>query len=190
MDKSLSEIARGYSQALLSLAQSESLRDRVESELTELREALASSGDLLAFLKDPKVTSEGKVKALDEILGEGVSQITRAQLALAVGQGRSGLLPQIIDTFFQLAAESRRKLTAKVTTAVALSEEMAQKVEATISGLAGEPIFLKRAVNPNLLGGIVIQLGDRIIDGSLSSQFRQFQEGISRTILTEKGEVC
>ncbi|MFQ5543241.1 MAG: ATP synthase F1 subunit delta [Nitrospiria bacterium] len=186
-DNKNGNIAQGYSQGLLSIAQGEGLTDQVEGELSDLREALSSNGDLLTFLKDPKVTSEGKKKALADILGAGVSHITHYQIALAIEQGRGACLPEIIDVFFQLAAESRRKLTAKVTTAVPLSEEMAQKVEETISNLAGEPIFLKRAVNTDLLGGIVIQLGDRIIDGSLSSQFKQLQEGISRKILTEKG---
>lgn len=186
-DNERGEIARGYSQGLLSIAQGEGLTDQVEGELTGLREAFSSNADLLSFLKDSRVTSEGKRKALADILGEGVSRITHSQIALAIEQGRGALLPEIIDTFFRLAAESRKKLTAKVTTAVPLSEEMAQKVEGTISGLAGAPIFLKRSVNPDLLGGIVIQLGDRIIDGSLSGQFKQFQEGISRKILTEKG---
>ena len=186
-DNKRRKIAQGYSQALLSIAQSEELTDRVEGELTELRDILSSNGDLLAFLKDPKVTSEGKSKALSDILGENISRITHSQIALAVEQGQGALLPEIIDVFFHLAAESRRKLTAKVTTAVPLSEEMAQKVEETIADLAGGPIFMKRSVNADLLGGIVIQLGDRIIDGSLSSQFKQFQDGIFKKILTEKG---
>jgi len=187
MDKTLAEIAVGYSQALLSLAESEGLRDQVEAELTELSAAFSANGDLLTFLKDPKVKNEGKSQALADLLGEGVSRITRTQLSLALEQGRGPILPEILDTFFRLAAESRRKLTAKVTTAVALSGEMTKKVESSISALAGEPIFLKRSVDPDLLGGIVIQLGDRIIDGSLRSQFKQLQEGISKKILTEKG---
>ena len=74
-----------------------------------------------------------------------------------------------------------------MTTAVPLSDAVAKKVEATLSDLAGQSVFLKMSVDPSILGGITVQLGDRIIDGSLKGQLDHLREGISRKILTEKG---
>ncbi len=186
-DSELHNLIQGYSLALFGVAKCEGLIDRIESELTDLRDTLSSNEELLPFLKDPKVTPEGKRKALSELLGDKISPLIHFQLSLAIEQGRAPLLPAIIDGFFDLTAESRKKITAKVTTAIALSESAIKKIETTLSDLAGEPVFLKMSVNPEILGGITVHLGDRIIDGSLKGQMDQLREGISRKILTEKG---
>ncbi len=183
----LHEVIEGYSQALLSVAKSEGVVDLVETQLTELRDAFSSNNDLIPFLKDPKVTAEGKQKAMAELWGDQVSPIIHFPLSLAIEQGRAALLPAIIDHFFSLTSESRKKITAKVITAVPLSEAATKNIESTLSELVGEAVYLKMSVDPEILGGITVYLGDRIIDGSLKGQLEHLREGISRKILTEKG---
>ncbi len=180
-------VVEGYAQALLAVAKSEAAVDRVEEELTELRNTFSKNHELISFLKDPKITEEGKRKAVAELLGTQVSHLVHFQIGLAIEQGRAPLLPAIIDQFFSLTSESRKKITAKVTTAIPLSDSATQKMEATLSELVGEAVFLKMSVDPDILGGIMVHLGDRIIDGSLKGQLDQLREGISRKILTEKG---
>ncbi|MFQ5597967.1 MAG: ATP synthase F1 subunit delta [Nitrospiria bacterium] len=186
-NKELHSVIESYAQALLLIAKSEGCIDQVEKELTDLRDALSRSSDLVPFLKDPKVTSEGKSKAVGDLLGNDVSRITYLQLGLAVEQGWGALLPGIIDHFFKLTSESRKKITARVITAAPISETAAEKIENTLSDLAGEPVFLKMSVDPKILGGITVYLGDRIIDGSLKNQIDRMREGISAKILTQKG---
>ncbi len=188
-DLTTAQIAQGYSQALLSIAKSEGLLDRVEEELTALRDAFSSDSRLGAFLDNQKVTTEGKRDAISELLGKQVSEITRTQISLAIEQGRGSLLPDIIDAYFALTAESRKKITAKIITAVPLSDAALQNIESTLSELVGVPVFLKTAVDPEILGGITVHLAGRIIDGSLKSRLDHLREGLSRKILTEKGDV-
>lgn len=187
-DPKTAHIAQGYSQALLSVAKSEGLVDQVEEELTALGDAFSSDSRLQAFLDNPKVTSEGKRDAISELLGKQVSRITSAQISLAIEQERGALLPSIIEQYFKLTAESRKKLTAKVITAVPLSDAASQNIESTLSELVGEPVFLKASVDPEILGGITVHLAGRIIDGSLKNRLEHLREGLSRKILTEKGE--
>jgi len=187
-DPTIVRIAEGYSQAILSIAQSEGLVDQVEEELTGLRDAFSSDSRLQSFIDNPKITPEGKRDAISELLGKQVSKVTAAQISLAIEQERGSLLPDIIDQYFKLTAESRKKLTAKVITAVPLSDAASQNIESTLSGLVGEPVFLKTSIDPAILGGITVHLAGRIIDGSLKSRLDRLREGLSRKILTEKGE--
>jgi F-type H+-transporting ATPase subunit delta len=187
VDRPRPEIVRGYAQAMLMVAAGEEMLDQVEQELTQFKKVLEKNSSILEFLKDPKVAPEGKEKAVGEILGGDVSQITLHQVMLAIGQGRGELLPDIIDEFFRFAAESRKRTTAEVVTAVPLSEETGQKLEQVLSELIGEAVFLKKAVDPSLLGGLVVRVGERIIDGSIRGQLLRLKEGLSREILTEKG---
>ncbi len=187
VDRPKAEIVRGYAQAMLMVSAGEDLLDQVEQELTQFKEVLQKNSSVLEFLKDPKVAPEGKEKAVAEIFGGEVSQITLHQAALAIGQGRGALLLDIIEAFFRLASESRKKATAEVVTAVALTEETGKKLEEVLSGLIGEAVFLKKTVDPSLLGGLVVRVGERIIDGSIRGQLLRMREGMSREILTEKG---
>lgn len=187
VDRPRAEIVRGYAQAMLMVAAGEEMLDQVEQELTQFKKVLEKNSAVLEFLKDPKISPEGKEKAAGEILGGEVSQITLHQIMLAIGQGRGELLLDILDEFFRLASESRKKATAEVVTAVPLTEETGKKLEEVLSGLIGEAVFLKKAVDPSLLGGLVVRVGERIIDGSVRGQLLRMREGISREILTEKG---
>ena len=182
-----SEIIRGYAHAILWVAQGEGMLDRVEQDLAQFKEVLEKNYPLQAFLKDPKVTSEGKQKAIAEILGREVSGMTLSHISLVIGQERGDLLLEIVEQFFHLAAESRRKITAEVTTAVPLPEETRKKLEKVFSELIGQAVFLKTSVDPSLLGAIVVRIGERIIDGSIRGQLDRLREGISKDILAEKG---
>lgn len=184
-----SEIVRGYAQAIWAVAQGEGVLDQVEQELTRIKELLEKNNELQEFLKDPKVAADGKQKAMAEILGGEVSRVTRHGIELAVGQGRGGLLPKVIEAFFRLAAESRKRVTAQVTTAVPLTDEGKEKLEKTLSELTGEPVFLKMSVDPSLVGGFVVQIGERIIDGSVRGRLHRLRNDLSREILSGKGKL-
>jgi len=187
-DKKTREIARSYAQAILAIARCEGVLEKVEEELTQFKTVFDRNPALLEFLKDPKITPEGKEKAIEEILGGETSQISRHHIRLAIDQSRGGLLPEIFNAFFELASESRGRTTAKVITAVPLSEALEKKLESTLTELTGEAVFLKKSVDPAILGGIVIQMGERIIDGSLRRQLGRLREEISGKILAEKGK--
>ena len=186
-DIKVSDIIRGYAQAILSVAEREGMLDKVEQELTRFKEVVEKDASLQEFPKDPRVTSEGKQKAVAEILRREVSTISLHHISMAIEHGRAGLLLKVVEDFFSLAAASRRKVTAEVTTAVPLSEETGKKMENLLSEMIGEAVFLKTSVDPSLLGGMVIRVGERIIDGSIRSQFRRLKERISKDILTGKG---
>lgn len=180
------DLIKGYAQAILSLAQGEGLLDQVEQELTQFKEVLEKNAPLQEFLKDPMVTSDGKQKAVAEILEREISTISLHQITLAIAQGRGGLLLKVVEEFFRLAAASRRKVTAEVTTAIPLSEETAKKMESTLSELMGEAVFLKTSVDPSILGGMLVRIGERIINGSIRSQLHRLKEMVSSEILMGK----
>lgn len=182
-----SDIVRGYAHAILDVARAEGMLDRVEQELTQFLGVLEKNYTLQEFLKDPKVTSKGKQKAIAEILGREVSEITLRQIALAIEQERGSLLLKIVEHFFRLAAESRRKITTEVTTAVPVSEETRKELEEVFSELVGQAVYLKTSVDPSLLGSVVVRIGERIIDGSVQRQLDRLRQGIHKGILAEKG---
>ena len=175
-------IVKGYAEALFQVAKSEDLVETVEDELYALREALRGNAELREFLSNLRVASEGKKKALIEILGTGLSPITLNHLNLIIDQGRERKLAAIAEAFASLAAAAREKATAEVITSIPLSEKMAEKLSRALTKLTKKQVFLKPRVDPTILGGAIVRVENRVIDGSLHQQLgrmrRAMVEGI------------
>ena len=171
-------IVKGYAEALFQVAKSEGLLETVEDEFYALREALQGNAELREFLSNLRVASEGKKKALVEILGKGLSPITLNHLNLIIDQGRERKLAAIVEKFASLAAAAREKVTAEVITSIPLSEKMAEKLSRTLTKMTKKQVFLKPRVDPSILGGAIVRVENKVIDGSLRHQLGQMRRAM------------
>jgi F-type H+-transporting ATPase subunit delta len=172
-------IQTGYARALFEMAQAEGATDRVEEQLIRLRDLLKSSPELLQFLKDPNIQHEGKRKALADLFQGRVHPVVLSMLIALSDQDRIGRLPHIIEEFSAIAAAARQKLTGEITTAVPLDEAALQRFAAELSRITGKNVQLVPRVDPGILGGAVIQVGEQIIDGSLRRRLEQIRETLA-----------
>lgn len=173
-------INTGYARALFEMAQAESVTDRVEEELIRLRDLLKASPELLQFLKDPNIQHEGKRKALAELFQGRVHPVVLTMLIALSDQDRVGRLPHIIEEFSALAAAARQKITGEITTAVPLDDGTVQRFAAELSRITGKTVRLIPRVDPGILGGAIIQVGEQIIDGSLRRKLDQIQQRLAQ----------
>ncbi|MCX8118405.1 MAG: ATP synthase F1 subunit delta [Desulfobacterota bacterium] len=174
-------VVRGYAEALFHMARAEEVLDRVEEELTRLKTGLESNAELKEFLSNPQVSSEGKRSALSQIFGGTVSALTLDWLHLVIDQGRQRRLPNIIETFFGLAEESRQKVTAEVITATPLTEDLIQRLEKELSRASKKRVFLKPMVDPSILGGAIVKIENKIIDGSIRHRLEEIKQEMVKT---------
>ncbi len=172
-------INTGYARALFEMAQAEEATDRVEEQLIRLRDLLKSSPELLQFLKDPNIQHEGKRKALAELFQGRVHPVVLTMLITLSDQDRIGRLPHIIEEFSAIAAAARQKITGEITTAVPLDEPTVQRFAAELSRITGKNVQLIPRVDPGILGGAIIQVGEQIIDGSLRRRLEQIKENLA-----------
>jgi F-type H+-transporting ATPase subunit delta len=163
-------IVKGYAEALFHVAKSEGLLETVEDELYALREALQGNAQLREFLSNLRVASEGKKKALVEILGTRLSPVTLNHLNLIIDQGRERNIAAIAEAFASLAAASREKITAEVITSIPLSEKMAEKLSRALTKVTKKQVFLRPRVDSSILGGAIVRVENKVIDGSLRQQ--------------------
>jgi len=171
-------IVDGYAESLFQVAKSENLVEVVEDELDRLKETLRGNPDLREFLSNPRIAPEGKKKALVEIFGEKVSSITLNHLNMLIDQGRQRKLVPIIECFAGLAAAAREKVTAEVITSIPLSDKMVQKLSRELGKVTKKQVFLKPRVDPSILGGAIIRVENKIIDGSLRHQLGQMRRAM------------
>jgi F-type H+-transporting ATPase subunit delta len=175
-------VAKGYAEALFQIAKSEGLIEVVEDELYKLKETLEGNAELREFLSNLRIGLEGKKKALHEILGKDVSAITLNHLNLVIDQGRQRKLLRITEEFAALAAAAREKVTADVITSVPLSDAMVEKLTRELTKVTKKQVFLRSRVDPSIIGGAIIRVENKIIDGSLRHRLGQMRRAMIQII--------
>lgn len=173
-------INSGYAQALLELAQAEAVTARVEEEMFRLRELLKGNPALLEFLKDPNIKREGKRQALTELFQGRVHPLVLNALLTISDTDRTSRLQPIIEKFITIAAAARQKVSGEITTAIHLDDATIARLAAELSRVTGKSVQLFQKVDPSILGGVIVKIGEQIIDGSLRRKLNQIHELISK----------
>jgi F-type H+-transporting ATPase subunit delta len=168
-------LVKAYAEALLQIARAEERLDRVEEEMALVGKAIDTNAELKEFLNDPGLAPAGKQAALAEIFGKSLSPMTMHWLHMVVDEGRQRRLPAIIEAFSGLAQEAREMVTAEVVTAVPLSEEMAGRLARELSKSTRKRVHLQPVVDESILGGVVIRIGGKVIDGSIRHRLEEIK---------------
>lgn len=164
-----------YARALLEMAQAENAVDRVADDLFRLGELVKANPALLQFLKDANVTREGKRQALAELFQNRVHSLVLDMLITISDVDRANRLAAIIEEFIAQASAARKKVSGEVVTAVPLDAATLQRMAAELSRVTGRNVDLLQRVDPAILGGAIIQVGEQIIDGSLRRKLEQIK---------------
>jgi F-type H+-transporting ATPase subunit delta len=157
-------------QALLAAAEKQRALDGVEDQLFRFGRILDREPELASLLSDTDVPADKRVALLDEVLGDKVYPVTAALLRETVRTPRGRHLDVIAEELADLAAARRNRSVARVRTAVALSDAQEQRLTGTLSQLYGRAVSLQVELDESLLGGMVIRVGDEVIDGSVAGK--------------------
>ena len=157
-------------QSLLASAESAGRLDQVEEELFRFGRALVADGELQLVLSSPALTAAVKQSILTDLLGGKADPVTVELLGFAAGHLRGRRLEQSIDVLSELAAERRDQLVALVTVAKPMSAEQQQRLAAGLQRIYGHAVNLNIDIDPALVGGITVKIGDEVIDGSIASR--------------------
>lgn len=168
-----------YASALFDLASEQGLVTAVESDLDKLGDALRQSADLADLIRNPKIGREAAGKAMDAVAGVlNLSDLTKNFLGVLAANRRLGALTDIVRAFSAIAAAQRGEVAAEVTSAHPLTDaqlaELAQKLKAR----EGKEIKLKANVDPDILGGLVVRIGSRQIDGSIRTRLNSLAQAM------------
>ncbi|MFJ2263382.1 F0F1 ATP synthase subunit delta [Streptomyces sp. NPDC087844] len=150
--------------------------DDVEDELFRFGRIVASDTGLRAALTDRGATAAAKSELLRNLLGGRADAVTERLVTRLVTAPRGRSLESGLESLSKLAADRRNRMVAVVTSAVPLSDVQKQRLGAALAKLYGHPMHLNLDVDPEVLGGIRVQVGDEIINGSIADRL----EAVSR----------
>jgi F-type H+-transporting ATPase subunit delta len=171
-----SGLAQRYAAALFELADERRALDPVADDLRALRDMLAESADLVRLIRSPVLSRSGQSSAIGAVAERaGLSPLVRDFLAVAARNRRLFALPAMIEAYLAQLAERRGEMTAEVVTAQPLSEAQREALAERLRRSAGRRVSVDLRVDPALIGGIVVKLGSRMVDGSVRSKLRRLQ---------------
>ncbi len=166
---------RVYAETLLAIAREQDALDRVAEEVEILREALRDTPRLSVFLASPRIGAGQKRSALRAALGNRISEQTLRFLEVVIDRDRQELLPEILEAFAARVGELRNQQVLEVASAVPLDDPLRQRVRETFARATGRRIVLRERVDPALQGGMVVQIGDTRIDGSMRARLESLR---------------
>jgi len=172
-------LARRYSQALFEIASDKGL-DQIDADLRELTKMVEENGEVKDTLLHPHISLSDKKSVMDKLMGEDFGDITRRFLYLLIDRRRANLLPFIQREFTRLADEARQVVEAKITSAIALSAAQLDGLKKAIVRMTGKDVRVITEVRAELIGGAIIQIGDRVIDGTISHSLEKMRENLRR----------
>ena len=169
---------RLYARALFQAAEDAGKLEQVSSELGELATAIRETPALQVLLRNPQIDPPEKAGVLAEI-STGADDLVRNFVRLVAEKGRAGELPEMSDELEALVARAQNRLAVELTTAVELSDKDAQSIVETIEKASGRSIEATRSVDPDLVGGIVLQVGSFRADGSVRGRLERLRQELA-----------
>ena len=172
-------LAGRYASALFDLARDQRQIESVGKSLDALGAALLDSKDFNELVTSPLVSREEAGKAFAALAPQlGLDPVTAKFLAVLARNGRKGQLRNVIRAFRRLAAEHRGEATAEVVTARPLNDDQLAQLRQQLRSRAGREVSIHAAVDPNILGGIVVQLGSQQIDASIRTKLNRLAQAM------------
>jgi F-type H+-transporting ATPase subunit delta len=173
------EIAEVYSRALFQAAKENDALDRVHDELDEFVEALNESQELQMFFFSPYFSADEKKEAIDKVV-TGADDRTVNFLKLLAERHRMPVLFRIRRDFDEAWAKERQILPVSVTSAVELDDKLVKEIGKRIEEQTGRDVDLASKVDPYVLGGLVVRVGNMVLDASVRNRLEQLRKQVAR----------
>jgi F-type H+-transporting ATPase subunit delta len=153
--------------------------ERVEGELFRYGRAVDASPELQLALTDPAIPGERKAALVNDLVGGGAAPETTALLTYLAGNLRGRRPVDAVEALTALAAAQRDRVVAEVRSAIALTPEQESRLAAALTRLQGREVRVNVIVDPAVVGGVVVQVGDEVIDGSVANRLEQARRAVT-----------
>ena len=172
-------LAGRYASALFDLARESNDIDSVRKSLGDLKTGLTESADLTALVTSPIVGRGDAARAIGAVAkAMKLDSLTTQFLGVLAENRRLADLPGMIDAYDAIVAGHRGEVTAKVTSAHPLSADQIKALAANLKTRVGRDVQIATTVDPAILGGLVVQLGSQLIDGSIRTRLNSFAQAM------------
>ena len=172
----ISGLAERYAAALFELADERHALDAVAGDMRELRAMLHASGDLMRLVRSPVLSRAEQGKAMAALAEDAkLSKLSADFIAIVARNRRLFAVPAMIEAYLSKLAARRGEVTAEITAAQPLTEAQQGALGEQLRRVVGSRVAIEVKIDPSLLGGMIVKIGSRMVDGSLKGQLQRLQ---------------
>jgi F-type H+-transporting ATPase subunit delta len=175
----MSRIAYRYAKSLLELCIQRKEEDAVAKDMELLYTSIRENRELSLLLQSPVVKGDMKLKIMDKVFASNIQVVTQKFIHLMIEKGREAYLKEVAFSFADQVRAHRNQILAEVTTAVPMDDAMRKSVTEAAQSLSKNTIQLTEKINPELIGGFIVRVGDRQLDTSIAAQIKQLKREFS-----------
>lgn len=178
---SIEIVADKYSSAMFELAQEQNILELMEEQLGYVASVMVDQPELRSFLENPIVTEDAKIKLISKIFDSSIDKVALHFIYVMIKRGRYRYIASAIEAFIKKSRAARGILEATVTVAEPITADVEASVQAKLREATGKDVILSVRQDPSIMGGIVIQVGDKRIDGSVARRLEELEKSLLRT---------
>jgi len=171
-------VAKRYAKALFQLAQAQGVVAETEEQLKLIVNVIEGDANIRAFLTAPNITLDIKLQTLKSAFGDKASPIVLNTFSLLIERGREGELAAVLAAYLNVAGDVLGRADAHVISPKPLSDEEKSNLAVKFGAMLGKTIRVSNSVNPELLGGLTVRIGDTLYDGSLSGKLERLDKAL------------
>ncbi len=175
----MEEIAEVYARALFEVAQDQDKLDEVHEQLGEFAEAIDENRDMARFFFSPYFSTQEKKEGLEKTV-QGADEVVMNFLEALVERHRMPVIFRIRDRFHKMWEEENKLLSVEVTSAIELDKKTVDEIGKSIGEQVDRKIELSSKVDPDILGGVVLRVGNFILDASIRHRLEQLRKQVAR----------
>jgi F-type H+-transporting ATPase subunit delta len=175
----LSGVAERYATALYDLADEAKSLDAVAEDLRRLKGMIDGSSDLRRFLRSPLIDRQAQTRGMQAVLEAAkIGDLVRRFVGVVGGNRRLFALPGMVDAFLRRLARRRGEVTVHVSSAHPLSAAQSAELTEALKKAVGQKINIESKVEPELIGGLVVRVGSRMVDTSIRTQLQKLRRAL------------
>ena len=170
-------VAYRYAKALLDLGIENNTEEKLFDDISSFKNAL-SNRDLLLLVKSPIIKADKKMNVFYKLFGEEYSKATLAFFDIITKKGRESALPEITESFLEQYKKLKQITSVRLTTATKITDEALEKIKNALldSDVTERQVEIESQVNPKLIGGFVLEIGDKLYDASISHKLDEVKK--------------
>jgi F-type H+-transporting ATPase subunit delta len=165
-----------YAKALFDLAKERKEIDQAFTDMSFIHQLIKGNRELYSLLKSPVIKADTKVSILNKVFSDRVGNLVKSFIKIIADKGREVLIPEMAEEFVRMVKVHKNILTVEVQSAIAVDAAAREKIMSIVkANHTGEVEFVER-VNPAIVGGVILKVGDRQIDASVSGLLRTMRK--------------
>lgn len=175
----MEEIAQVYARSLFEVAQDQDKADLVRDQLGQIADAVSEHRDLAVFFFSPYFSSQEKKDGLARLL-DGADPLVENLLGVMIENHRMPVLFRARRAYDQLWQEANKRLPVTITSAIDLDDGTVRRITDAIGEQTGQSVELTKDVDPDIVGGLIVRVGNSIVDASIHNRLEQLRRSIAR----------